>query len=79
MQFYRNSTYILTRTQAKKFEDIFLIKIASTGTSLNHILILHKTSPSHTLVLSILRISHLFCIESVYSTDMCVRLQEVLS
>ena len=36
MQFFfpRNCTYILTRTQGKKFEDMFLVKIASKGTSL---------------------------------------------
>ena len=33
--FFRNCTHILTRTQAKKFEDTFLVKIASKGTSLN--------------------------------------------
>ena len=32
--FFRNCTHILTRTQRKKFEDMFLIKIASKGTSL---------------------------------------------
>ena len=30
--FFRNCTHILTRTQAKKFEDMFLVKIASKGT-----------------------------------------------
>ena len=33
--FFRNCTHILTRTQAKKFEDTFLVNIASKGTSLN--------------------------------------------
>ena len=33
--FFRNCTHILTRTQGKKFEDMFLVKIASKGTSLN--------------------------------------------
>ena len=34
MQFFsRNCTYILTRTQGKKFEDMFLVKMASKGTS----------------------------------------------
>ena len=32
--FFRNCTHMLTRTQAKKFEDTFLVKIASKGTSL---------------------------------------------
>ena len=32
--FFRNFTDILTRTQGKKFEDMFLVKIASKGTSL---------------------------------------------
>ena len=32
--FFRNCTHILTRTQGEKFEDMFLIKIASKGTSL---------------------------------------------
>ena len=32
--FFRNGTHILTRTQEKKFEDMFLVKIASQGTSL---------------------------------------------
>ena len=33
--FFRNCTHILIRTQKKKFEDTFLVKIASKGTSLN--------------------------------------------
>ena len=33
--FFRNCTHILIRTQGKKFEDMFLVKIASKGTSLN--------------------------------------------
>ena len=32
--FFRNRTHILTRTQGKKLEDVFLIKIASKVTSL---------------------------------------------
>ena len=32
--FFRNRTHILTRTQGKKFEDMFLVKIANKGTSL---------------------------------------------
>ena len=32
--FFRNCTQILTRIQRKKFEDMFLVKIASKGTSL---------------------------------------------
>ena len=32
--FFRNCTHILTRTQGGKFEDMFLVKIASKGTSL---------------------------------------------
>ena len=32
--FFRNCTHIFTRTQGKKFEDMFLVKIASKGTSL---------------------------------------------
>ena len=32
--FFKNCTHILTRTQGKKFEDMFLVKIASKGTSL---------------------------------------------
>ena len=32
--FFRNCSHILTRTQGKKFEDMFLVKIASKGTSL---------------------------------------------
>ena len=32
--FFINCTHILTRTQGKKFEDMFLVKIASKGTSL---------------------------------------------
>ena len=31
--FFRNCTHILTRTQGEKFEDMFLVKIASKGTS----------------------------------------------
>ena len=33
--FFRNCTHISTTTQGKKFEDMFLVKIASQGTSLN--------------------------------------------
>ena len=29
--FFRNCTHILTRTQGRKFEDMFLVKIASKG------------------------------------------------
>ena len=32
--FFRNCTHILTGTQGKKFEVMFLVKIASKGTSL---------------------------------------------
>ena len=32
--FFRNCTHILTRTHEKRFEDMFLVKIASKGTSL---------------------------------------------
>ena len=32
--FVRNRTHILTRTQEKKFEDMFLVKIASKGSLL---------------------------------------------
>ena len=32
--FFRNCTHILTRTQWKKLEDMFLVKIASKGTYL---------------------------------------------
>ena len=32
--FFMNCTHILTRTQGEKFEDMFLVKIASKGTSL---------------------------------------------
>ena len=35
--FFRNCTHILTRTPGKKFEDMFLVKIASKGTSLRQI------------------------------------------
>ena len=36
MQFsFRNCTHISTRTQGKKFEDMFLVKIAIKGTSLH--------------------------------------------
>ena len=34
ISFFRNCTHILTRTQGKKIEDMFLVKIASKGTSL---------------------------------------------
>ena len=33
--FFRNCTHILTRTQGKMFEDMFLVKMASKGTSLS--------------------------------------------
>ena len=36
--FFRNCTHILTRTQGRKFEDMFLVKIASKGTSLRLLL-----------------------------------------
>ena len=32
--FFRNCTHMLTRTQEKQFEDMFLVKTASKGTSL---------------------------------------------
>ena len=32
--FFRNCTHILTRTQGQKFEDMFLVKIASKETFL---------------------------------------------
>ena len=32
--FFRNCAHILTRAKGKKFEDMFLVKIASKGTSL---------------------------------------------
>ena len=32
--FFANCTHLLTRTQDKKFEDVFLAKIANTGTLL---------------------------------------------
>ena len=32
--FFKNCTLILTRTQGEKFEDMFLVKLASKGTSL---------------------------------------------
>ena len=35
--FFRNCTHILTRTQGEKFEDMFLVKIASKGTSLTRL------------------------------------------
>ena len=35
--FFRNCTHILTRTQGKKFEDMFLVKIASKGISLSRL------------------------------------------
>ena len=38
--FFRNHTHILTRTQGKKLEDMFLVKIASKGTSLNSDLVI---------------------------------------
>ena len=40
--FFRNCTHILTRTQGKKFEDMFLVKIASKGTSLKARTIQHQ-------------------------------------
>ena len=38
--FFRNCTHILTRTQAKKFEEMFLVKIASKGASLMVLLLI---------------------------------------
>ena len=37
--FFRNCNHRLTRTHRKKFEDMFLVKIASKGTSLKCICI----------------------------------------
>ena len=37
--FFKNCTHILTRTQGKKFEDMFLVKIANKGTSLKSMLV----------------------------------------
>ena len=37
--FFRNCTHILTRTQGKEFEGMFLVKIASKGTSLKRVMI----------------------------------------
>ena len=34
--FFRNCSHILTRIQGQKFEDMFLVKIASKGTSLRN-------------------------------------------
>ena len=34
--FFRNCTHILTKTKGKKFQDMFLVRIASKGTSLSH-------------------------------------------
>ena len=34
MQFFFQELYLLTRTQREKFQDMFLVKIASKGTSL---------------------------------------------
>ena len=35
--FFRNCTHILTKTQGKKFEGMFLVKITSQGTSLKRV------------------------------------------
>ena len=45
--FFRNCTHILTRTKRKKFEDMFLVKIASKGTSLTLKLNGHSKNESH--------------------------------
>ena len=39
--FFRNCAHILIRTQGKKFEDMFLVKIASKGTFLKKYLMGH--------------------------------------
>ena len=39
MQFFSGTVLILTRTQGKKFEDMFFVKIASKETSLNNVII----------------------------------------
>ena len=41
--FFMNCTHILTRTQGEKFKDMFLVKIASKGTSLSCTIV--QTSP----------------------------------
>ena len=41
-----NCTDILTRTQGKKFEDMFLVKIASKGTSLKALYFGNLTYPT---------------------------------
>ena len=37
--FFKNHTHILTRTQGKKFEHMFLVNIASKGTSLRFVIL----------------------------------------
>ena len=51
--FFRNCTHILTRTQGKKFEDMFLVKIASKGTSLNAVSFMRDFQISRNLFLLI--------------------------
>ena len=51
--FFRNCTHILTGTQGKTFEDMFLVKIANEGTSLKF------------LTFDLLLLFLLFCIQGV--------------
>ena len=49
--FFRNCTHILTRTQGKKFEDMFLVKIAGEGTSFSTIVQNSKRQIANTQIL----------------------------
>ena len=58
MQFFlRNCTHILTRTQGKKFEDMFLVKIANQGTSLNN-LCNDNNIPNHLHFVTFTNVNH---------------------
>ena len=49
--FFRNCTDMLTRTQGEKFEDMFLVKIASKGTSLIKETGCTRLTPSYVILL----------------------------
>ena len=53
--FFRYCTHILTRTHEKKFEDMFLVKIASKGTSLISKIILYSCTESYDIKFSLVK------------------------
>ena len=56
--FFGNCSHILTRTQEEKFEDLFLVKIASKGTSVRDVVQKIYTPATHFLHLNGHRTGH---------------------